>query len=234
MNVTFLGQAGLLFDFDGLNVMIDPYLSDSVAKINPENSRRQPIDPTFFNIKPDVLVLTHDHLDHTDPETLEKIFAEHEGICVLASGNAWSRVRRFGGKNNYVCFNRHTVWTEKGIRFEAVHAEHSDEAAIGVIITYGGKNYYVTGDTLYSKDVLRDINVPIDTVFLPINGVGNNMNMNDAAAFAENIGAKFAVPVHFGLFDDIDPGKFPFKNKIIPQIFKEIGGKYVAKNYGHR
>lgn len=222
LNVTFLGQAGLLFDFDGVSVMIDPYLSDSVAKINPENSRRQPIDTAFFDIKPDVLVLTHDHLDHTDPETLRIIFEKHDGICVLASKNAWSRARKFGGKNNYVCFNRRTVWTEKGIRFEAVHAEHSDDSAIGVIITYGGKNYYVTGDTLYNKDVLSDINVTIDTVFLPINGVGNNMNMNDAAAFAEDIGAKFAVPVHFGLFDDIDPEKFPFKNKIIPQIYKKI------------
>lgn len=222
MKITFLGQAGLLFDLDGVKVMIDPYLSNSVEKVEPKNYRRQPIDESYFDIKPDILILTHNHLDHTDPETLEKLFSKHNGICVLASGNAWHTVRKFGGDNNYVMFNRGTVWTEKGIRFEAVHAEHSDDRAIGVIISYGGSNYYITGDTLYNKKVINDINLPIDAVFLPINGAGNNMNMTDAARFAEIIKAKVAVPVHFGMFDNLNPEDFNFKNKVIPQIYKEI------------
>ena len=222
MKVILLGQAGLLFDLDGVMVMVDPYLSNSVERLEPKNYRRQPIDESFFDIKPDILVLTHNHLDHTDPETLKKLFSRHNGICVLASGNAWQTVRKFGGDNNYIMFNRGTVWTEKGIRFEAIHAEHSDDKAVGVIISYDGKNYYITGDTLYNKKVIKDINVPIDVVFLPINGVGNNMNMTDAAQFAREIKAKTAVPVHFGMFDSINAGKFNFKNKVIPEIYKEI------------
>ena len=222
MKITFLGQAGLLFDLDGIKVMIDPYLSNSVEKVEPKNYRRQPIDESCFDVNPDILILTHNHLDHTDPETLEKLFSKHNGICVLASGNAWQTVRKFGGDNNYVMFNRGTVWTEKGIRFEAIHAEHSDDRAIGVIISYGGSNYYITGDTLYNKKVINDINLPIDAVFLPINGAGNNMNMTDAARFAEIIKAKVAVPVHFGMFDNLNPEDFNFKNKVIPQIYKEI------------
>lgn len=222
MKITFLGQAGLLFDLDGIKVMIDPYLSNSVEKVEPKNYRRQPIDKSCFDVKPDILILTHNHLDHTDPETLEKLFSKHNGICVLASGNAWQTVRKFGGNNNYVMFNRGTVWTEKSIKFEAIHAEHSDDRAIGVIISYGGSNYYITGDTLYNKKVINDINLPIDAVFLPINGAGNNMNMTDAARFAEIIKAKVAVPVHFGMFDNLNPEDFNFKNKVIPQIYKEI------------
>lgn len=222
MKITFLGQAGLLFDLDGIKVMIDPYLSNSVEKVEPKNYRRQPIDESCFVVKPDILILTHNHLDHTDPETLEKLFSKHNGICVLASGNAWQTVRKFGGDNNYVMFNRGTVWTEKSIKFEAVHAEHSDEMAVGVIISYGGSNYYITGDTLYNKKVINYINLPIDAVFLPINGAGNNMNMTDAARFAEIIKAKVAVPVHFGMFDNLNPEDFNFKNKVIPQIYKEI------------
>ena len=157
MKVILLGQAGLLFDLDGVRVMVDPYLSNSVERLEPKNYRRQPIDESFFDIKPDILVLTHNHLDHTDPETLKKLFSRHNGICVLASGNAWQTVRKFGGDNNYIMFNRGTVWTEKGIRFEAIHAEHSDDKAVGVIISYDGKNYYITGDTLYNKKVIKDI-----------------------------------------------------------------------------
>ena len=32
MKITWLGQAGLLLEGEGLSVMIDPYLSDSVEK----------------------------------------------------------------------------------------------------------------------------------------------------------------------------------------------------------
>ena len=35
MKVTFLGQAGLLFDHDGLRIMVDPYFSNSVGKLRP-------------------------------------------------------------------------------------------------------------------------------------------------------------------------------------------------------
>ena len=35
MKITWLGQAGLLIQTQGVKVMIAPYLSDSVEKINP-------------------------------------------------------------------------------------------------------------------------------------------------------------------------------------------------------
>ena len=43
MKIIWLGQAGLLFDNGKIRIMIDPYLSDSVAKVNPNNYRRVPI-----------------------------------------------------------------------------------------------------------------------------------------------------------------------------------------------
>ncbi len=38
MKITWLGQAGLLFESNGIKLIVDPYLSDSVEKINPQNS----------------------------------------------------------------------------------------------------------------------------------------------------------------------------------------------------
>lgn len=48
MKITWLGQAGLLLKHNDQTVLIDPYLSDSVAKINPKNKRRVPVDERFF------------------------------------------------------------------------------------------------------------------------------------------------------------------------------------------
>ena len=222
MRVTWLGQAGLLFETDNKIIIVDPYLSDSVEKIEPQNKRRVPVDKSFFDIKPDIIVLTHNHLDHTDPDTLKHFITQSSNMLVLASGNAWNTVRaRFGGNNNYVMFNRHSEWTEGNIKFSAVKAEHSDEHAIGFIMESEGKKYYVTGDTLYNTDIFSDLPEGIDYVFLPINGRGNNMNMEDGKRFCEQIGAK-AIPLHCGLFDDLDMNKFGYENKVIPEFYKEI------------
>ena len=59
MEITWLGQAGFLFQSDGLKIIIDPYLSDSVAMIVPENKRRIPVNEKFLHINPDVIILTH-------------------------------------------------------------------------------------------------------------------------------------------------------------------------------
>lgn len=222
MEITWLGQAGLLFEKDNYKIMIDPYLSDSVEKINPQNYRRTGVKKELFQICPDMMIFTHNHLDHYDPDTVMKFITPETNITVLSPSSVWSEVRQIGGKNNYVMFNRGTTWTENGIKITSVKAEHSDVYAIGVIIDDGEKKYYITGDTLNNKDIFEDIQDDIYAVFLPVNGVGNNMNMDDAKAFCEKINPKFAIPIHYGMFDEIDVSKFGYEKKIVPEIYKEV------------
>ena len=222
MKIIWLGQAGLLFIKNGFKIMIDPYLSDSVEKINPASFRRQAVDESLFEIKPDVMIFTHNHLDHYDPETVCRFISADTNIVVLSPASVWQEVRKIGGGNNYIQFNIHTVWTENGIKFTAVKAEHSDITAIGVIIDDGDKKYYVTGDTLYNEEIFGDIPNDIYAVFLPVNGVGNNMNMTDAARFAKRINAERTVPMHIGMFDEITADEFDCENKIIANIYEEI------------
>lgn len=220
--IIWLGQAGLLFEHRGYKIMIDPYLSDSVKKINPKNYRRKPVDESLFDIKPDMMIFTHNHLDHYDPETVERFITEDSAITVLAPSSVWSEVRKIGGNNNYVLFNRHTQWSAAGLVLSAVKAEHSDPTPIGVIIDDGEKKYYVTGDTLYNKEIFEDIPDDIYAIFLPVNGVGNNMNMTDAARFAKRVGAEKVVPIHTGMFDELDVEAFECENKVVPKIYELV------------
>jgi len=221
MKVTWLGQAGLLFETGGMKIICDPYLSDSVEKIEPHNKRRVPVDKKFLETEPDIILLTHCHLDHTDPETLCHYLKKDSGICVLAPENAWKIARQIAPGNNYVTFNRHTEWTQSGIRFKAVKAEHSDNSAVGIIMEAENKKYYITGDTLYSTEIFPDLPDDIDYVFLPVNGVGNNMNFVDAKRFMERVGGK-AIPLHCGLFDSLDMNGFEYENKAVPEFYREI------------
>ena len=226
MKITWLGQAGLLFEREGLTLMIDPYLSNSVVKVNPKNDRRVPVDERFFEITPDLLLFTHDHLDHYDPETAPRFFAKRDKkITVLAPTTAYEKARAFGGDHNYVEMAPRCEWTANGMRITAVKAAHSDPYALGYVLEdlLEGKTYYVTGDTLYHRDIFADLPREIDAVFCPINGVGNNMNAADAMRFCAKTGARRAVPLHFGMFDALDPHElFLLENRVIPTLYEEI------------
>ncbi len=224
LKATWIGQAGLLIESKEASIILDPYLSDSVKKMNPSKGRRMPIDETLLSFEPDFLLFTHVHIDHYDPETVEHYFHHENPMTVLAPTSVWNEARKFGGEHNYVQFNRHTVWTEKGLRFTAVKAEHSDAYAIGFIIEElaSGDTFYVTGDTLYNKEIFADLPDNIHAIFLPINGAGNNMNMIDAAEFAKKSDASVVVPLHFGMLDDLTPDSFKCPNTVIPEIYKEI------------
>lgn len=222
MKITWLGQAGFLFETEKICIMIDPYLSNSVEKRNPQSYRRVPVNEALFALKPDVMIFTHNHLDHYDPETVSRYISTTSNVVVLAPHSVWNTVRTIGGANNYVMFNKHTSWTEGGIRFTAVSAEHSDPDAIGIIIDDGERKYYITGDTLYNEDIFDELPSDIYAAFISVNGVGNNMNMTDAKAFCERIQPVVAVPVHCGLLDDIDMNEFVYEKKIVPKIYQEI------------
>ncbi|MBQ7565938.1 MAG: MBL fold metallo-hydrolase [Oscillospiraceae bacterium] len=221
MNVTWLGQAGLLFSVEGQRILIDPYFSSSVEKVNPAGRRRMRTPDWVWDIRPDVLIFTHDHLDHYDPETAPRILQSRKSITVLCAPATWEKARQCGGGHNYVRFARHAEWTQGGVRFSAVKAEHSDPAPIGVVLSAEGKTIYVTGDTLFSGEIFPDLPQGIDVIFLPVNGAGNNMNAADAARFAAKTGAKRVVPLHVGLFDELTTDVYTGENKWALKPFQE-------------
>ena len=101
MKITWIGQAGLLFDNGKVKIMLDPYLSNRVAKVNPLNDRRVPIDESPFEITPDVMIFTHDHLDHYDPETAPRFFEKTDKkMLVLCPSSVWQKARTHGNGHN--------------------------------------------------------------------------------------------------------------------------------------
>lgn len=227
MKITWLTQAGLLLDNGKIKIMVDPYLTDSLGEIKPEKKRRGAVDESFFDASPDVILITHNHIDHLDVPTLDRVLAGCKSpALVLTSPSAYEKAASLGGEHNYVMMAPHSVWSEGGVTFYSVHAEHSDREAVGFIIDDGRQTFYISGDTVYNYDVIDDVLdlAPdgVDFAFLPINGRGNNMNAPDAADFAYEIDAKCAIPVHYGTTDDLTPADFDFDDRLILEPFKTV------------
>ena len=68
----WLGQAGFWIDTGAHRILIDPYLSDSLARkyAGQANDHRRmmpvPVVPEALP-RPDVVLVTHAHTDHMDP-----------------------------------------------------------------------------------------------------------------------------------------------------------------------
>ncbi len=102
MEITWFGQAGYLFQtLKHTNILIDPYLSNSLEKSKGETFKRQiPICEDIFDIPVDVLILTHIHGDHTDIETLDRIMSK-KTLMVLAPSEVCNfLLQRYGNNMN--------------------------------------------------------------------------------------------------------------------------------------
>ncbi len=202
MKITWLGQFSLLIETNHATLMVDPYLTDSIAdRLGADYSRLVPLREEYLSKRPDVILLTHDHTDHLDVPSLKKLLDSAKQAEVFAGANAWTKARtEVGGTHNYVRMVAGSEWTTGDFHIRAVTAVHSDPTAIGFVIHAEGITIYITGDTLYSREVIRQIGEPVDILFTVVNGLGNNMNGTDAARLAAALQPKIAIPVHWGLF----------------------------------
>ena len=83
MIIRFLGQSGYVLKTGSSEIIIDPYLSDSVNRVA-GRPRLLPIPINPSGISCNAVICTHDHLDHLDPDTVSLIGDEQ--LFVTTSG----------------------------------------------------------------------------------------------------------------------------------------------------
>jgi len=161
----------------------------------------------------DVIAPTHMHFDHVGDDAIDVVELAKRGGTIIGSHEASVYLASRGFEA--VGMNKGGRYEAAGIGFTMVHAEHTG----GVTITGGGADVtrdlgcwgwllefedgtrvYHTGDTDLFGDMalVRDRWAPTITV-LPIGG-HYTMGPADAARAVAFIGAKVAIPVHYGTF----------------------------------
>lgn len=94
MKITWLGQFGVLIETANSSLMMDPYLTDSIAEKSGAAFRRLvPLQEEYLRRTPNVILLSHDHIDHLDIPSLRALLGTSRPTEVLASANAWTKVR---------------------------------------------------------------------------------------------------------------------------------------------
>jgi N-acyl-phosphatidylethanolamine-hydrolysing phospholipase D len=90
--LTWVGHATLLVQLDGVNILTDPHFSERASPLSFAGPRRlNPPGLAFEALPPiDVVVISHDHYDHLDRPTVERLAATHKPLFLVPLGfKAW-------------------------------------------------------------------------------------------------------------------------------------------------
>jgi len=202
-----------LFEYGGLKIS---WLGHDGFKI--ENAKRVYIDPYEIKggVEADILLISHDHLDHCSPEDVEKIISKKTTIITTAESKRKLsktkakdiRVAKPGQKILIDDVSIETVPAYNVNKFRSpgqpFHPKQNE--MLGFIITMSGARIYHAGDTDLIPEMER---LSVDVACLPVSGT-YVMTAEEAAESTNRIRLKVAIPMHYGSIvgDDGDAERF--------------------------
>jgi L-ascorbate metabolism protein UlaG (beta-lactamase superfamily) len=89
LRITFVGHASFLIQTAGLNILADPVWSQRTSPFSFAGPKRvNPPGIVFEDLPPiDIVLVTHNHYDHLDIETLKRLQAAHKPTFITPLGN---------------------------------------------------------------------------------------------------------------------------------------------------
>lgn len=246
LHIWWLGQSGFLLQWQGHHLLFDPYLSDSLTAKYADSATPH-IRMTERVVAPqrldfvEVVTSSHNHTDHLDAETLIPLMESNADLQILvAAAN-----RSFAAQRLQVDPSRlSTVDVDRPTQlgpftFHAVPAAHETletdaegrHKFIGIVAEVGPWMVYHSGDTMrYDGMVERLRRWSIDVAILPVNGrdparkVAGNLDGEEAARLARDIGAGLAIPCHYEMFsfNTASPSAFAAEAREIEQPYKVL------------
>lgn len=163
-----------------------------------------------YSLPADLILVSHQHSDHNQTNLPAK-----KPDCETIT----EREALKGGRYN--------VFRTKGVTVEAVEAynrNHDKNACVGYIITVDGVTVYASGDTSSTEQMKTFASRKLDYALLPADGI-YNMDLEEASACADLIGARHSIPIHLkpgALFDRARGERFTGINRLILEPGEEI------------
>lgn len=221
----WLGQAGFWIETGRHRILIDPYLSDSLAikyagKANDHRRMMPPPIAVEALPRPDLVLVTHAHTDHMDPDTLRPLAARFPDLPFVVPAARMDVAReRIGLSAKLVGVDAgETLDPLEGVTVTVFPAAHETlerdregrHLFLGYGIHAGGFRLYHSGDTIPFDGLAEAVRgFRPEIALLPVNGrdaarlaagIPGNLTLAEAVELATAAGVAYLVPHHFGLF----------------------------------
>jgi len=215
VHAAWIGHSTVLIRVDGFTILTDPVFSTRVGiKIGPFTlGVKRLVQPAVSIAEfpvPDLILLSHAHMDHLDRPSLRKLENRATTVITAAGTSDLLRAKRYRAVHEL-------RWDESvqagPARVRALEVKHwgarmqtdVHRGYNGYLIEGGGYRIIFGGDTAYT-DLFRKIrsSKPVDLAIMPIGAydpwIHAHCNPEQALAMANQAGAEFVLPVHHRTF----------------------------------
>ena len=218
-HVTVVNHATYLIQLSSMNILTDPVFSERTSPVSWAGPKRvrEPGIALQGLPKIDVILISHNHYDHIDMESLKAIQKQSQPLVLTPLGNA-GLIARAGFKNvaEYDWWDVHSVdaktkvtltpaqhWSGRGL--------HDRNQALwsGFVVQDENFKIFFAGDTGYGphfKEIQKRFG-PMDLSLLPIGAYeprwfmkDQHMNPDDAVKAHLDLESRKSIGIHFGTF----------------------------------
>lgn len=220
--INYIGQNGFMIQKDGKRICFDPYLSNCVYELTGSGIRNYAPPCTVEDlIGVELYFISHNHLDHLDPETIKKLAIMSKKTKFICPFPYIQELKELGVKEENILgmkISNETVIDN--IRINAIPERHEDyniiegeHGNLGYVVCWDGLKIYHAGDAIADKELADRLKTfgKFDIMFVPINGhdwkrfsedTMGNMNYREALDLCVAVGTDLVVPMHYDLFDN--------------------------------
>lgn len=211
----WLGHSSFLINMQQTIILLDPIFSNSAAPVNFAARRFQPPVIALHDLPEiDVVVISHDHYDHLDKNTIR--YLQDKPTQFVVPLGVGSHLKGWGiaaAKISELDWWQAT--SVQGVKFTATPAQHFSGRSLKANQTLWAswvmqdqqQTVFYSGDTGYDVH-FKHIAERFGSIDLALMEVGQynkawkavHMNPSEAAQAFQDLRAKSMIPVHWGMF----------------------------------
>lgn len=225
IQIMWIGQAGFILKYKNMMLIIDPYLSDYLAKKNrgklfPHTRLMKiPINPELLT-NLDYILCSHAHSDHMCPETITILSEKNPEVTIVVPAAELEEAINRGAKAHQIIQinDGELISLENKINLIGVAAAHealkiNDKGQhhfLGFVFDFDGVRIYHSGDCVPYVGLTEKLRaLEIDIALLPINGrdeyrlknnIAGNFRISEVIDLCMSAEIKTLIVHHFGMF----------------------------------
>lgn len=251
--VTPIGHATVLIQTQGVNILTDPIYSDRASPVTwagPKRIRAPGI--AFAKLPPiDLVMVSHNHYDHMDVETLKRLESREHPLILVGLGNGTFLAQE--GIKHVRALNWWQSARVKGVKVTMVPAQHFSGRGLfdtmktlwgGYVISAKRGPIYFAGDTAvgpHFKQIYQRFG-PVFIALLPIGAYEPrdfmkiaHINPEGAVKAMLVLHAKHAIGIHYDTFAGMADEKFGQASKDLVIALKKHNvsqQRFLAQPFG--
>ncbi|MEO1022634.1 MAG: MBL fold metallo-hydrolase [Bacteroidota bacterium] len=226
ITVTYVNHSTFLIQLDGLNILTDPVWSERVSPFSFAGPKRmRPPGIKFDNLPPiDLVLISHNHYDHLDLETLKRVVRHSDpeivtplGVNLYIEKNITTRTRSFDWWDTYQVNDSVTIHTVPAQHFSSRGMFDRDKTLwAGFVIQSPSGSVYFAGDSGYGsffKEVGSRLG-PFKLSMIPIGAYKPRWFMSpvhidpaQAVQVHHDVRSELSIGMHYGTFPLADDGE---------------------------